>query len=116
MSKLAEQINYAIQNKRAVDNSFDFKYNVSESLLPNHLQLVAFEATFGSRYYIDEALTYKDSEVLAETLKQVKRSVIEEVFGEFRKPLNELRHYLYNRDVPAALETLSNLERQIFNV
>jgi hypothetical protein len=118
MSKLSEQINYAITNKRAIDNTFDFKYSVGAHVpsLPKYLQQVSFEAIFGSRYYISEELTYGKSEVLAHTLKEVKLNVIEEIFGEFRKPLRELRHHLYDNNVPEALNVLTNLESQMFNV
>lgn len=119
MSKLSDNINYAITNKRAVDTTFDLKCVMEEASaisFPKHLQQVSFEAIFGTRYYIDEALTHKNSEILMHTLKEVKRSVIEEVFGEFRKPLIEIRHHLYNRDVPEALDILTNLEKQMFNV
>lgn len=116
MSKLAEQINYAIQNKRAVDNNFDFNYKIHNPSLPKYLIQVAFEATFGTKYYVDEGLVQDHPEALTNILRQVKLNVVEEIFGEFRKPIKEIRHHLYNKDIPAALETLSNLENKMFNI
>lgn len=119
MSKLAEQINYTITNKRFQSNSSYFSFSVQEPLgidFPKYLYQVNFTAIFGAKYTINADLTYEKSPVLEEILKNVKRDVVEEVFGEFRKPLAELRHSLYERDTNRALEQLSNIQEQMFNV
>ena len=117
MSKLAENIQTTITNKRAISNNYDFTFTYEQSnIKPSLLYQVRFDAVFGVRYYIDEKQCYKNSDVLALTLTNVKRQVVEEIFGEFRKPLMELRHNLYDRKIDISLELLSKLEKQMFDV
>lgn len=122
MSKLSQQINAVIQNKRAINSEpltfadFSLEYSSNKIAYPDYEQQVAFTGTFGCKYFIDEKLAHKNSDALVETLKNVRRSVVEEIFGEFRLPLRELRHYLLSRDYYAAEKVLNKLEEQMFNV
>jgi hypothetical protein len=72
-------------------------------------------AQLGVQHLISHDVIY-NNDYMAHVLDKVRRDVIEEVFGEFRLPLRELRHNLYDRDCDKAMETLESLEKQMFNV
>lgn len=122
MSKLSDNIKAVILNKRAISNDYRYVNFRITTETPTtfksipYLQLVSFEAKFGNKYYIDEKLAHSNCSALQEVLTQIRKSVVEEVFGEFRGPLRELRHALYNRDFTSATEALDKLEDQMFNV
>lgn len=120
MSKLINSIKAKILNKRAIDTNYT-TISVTLEDQPNlytipYLQQVSFEAVFGAKYYVDEKLAQSSGATIQETLQQVKKAVVEEVFGEFRKPLIELRHAIYERDLDAAVKVLNKLEDQMFDV
>lgn len=47
-------------------------------------------------------------------IKQMKDAVIEEVFGEFKKPLHDLRLAIYRNDEVTAIKLLNNLMEQMY--
>jgi hypothetical protein len=118
MSKLANLVTATLTNDRAyVDKPFNI-HLTSEYITdttPYTATRVRFRAQFGVDYYIDDDLEGR-SERIAYTLDKVRRDVIEEVFGEFRLPLRELAHCLYNRDYDKAMEKLESLEKQMLHV
>ena len=52
---------------------------------------------------------------LGEAIKDVRRAVIEEVFGEFRMSIIEAKHAAYNRDYEKVLAALHKLDREMFS-
>ena len=48
-------------------------------------------------------------------IEQMKQAIIEEVFGEFRKPLHNLRFAIYKNDQQDALDILNKLMEQIYD-
>ena len=54
-------------------------------------------------------------DAIAQTKQQLQRMMIEEVFGEFRNPLHEIRKALYNQDCYKAAQLLTDLEVQMFS-
>jgi hypothetical protein len=117
MSKLTDQLKTFITNKRhpvmdTVSFSIEFKddgYTFDRE--------VRFTATFGSVYRIREniALEFVDQNSTTEAIKHVKNALIQEVFGEFRTPIHQLRHAIYNDDKHRALEILSKIESTMFD-
>ena len=47
--------------------------------------------------------------------KDMRRAVIEEVFGEFRMSIIEAKHAAYNRDYEKVLAALHKLDREMFS-
>ena len=52
---------------------------------------------------------------LGEAIKDLRRAVIEEVFGEFRMSIIEAKHAAYNRDYEKVLDALHKLDREMFS-
>lgn len=52
---------------------------------------------------------------LGEAIKDVRRHVIEEVFGEFRMSIIEAKHAAYNRDYEKVLAALHKLDHEMFS-
>jgi hypothetical protein len=55
-----------------------------------------------------------DAEKLADFMHNVKRSVIEDVFGEFRPLLIEMRTAIYDDDMTRLRTLLAQIENQMF--
>lgn len=116
MSRLSEHISVTITNRRMPKPSSFISLEYTPSAVPEitNLYKIDFKASFGTSYYIDENLAVKGSPVIEETLRNVKKAVIEEIFGEFRQPINELRHAIYEMDNDRAIELLKNIEKQMY--
>lgn len=52
---------------------------------------------------------------LGEAIKDMRRAVIEEVFGEFRMSIIEAKHAAYNRDYEKVLDALHKLDYEMFS-
>lgn len=48
-------------------------------------------------------------------IHKLKQQILEEVFGEFRKPLHELRKAIWSYDMPKAYQLLQELESQMYD-
>lgn len=51
-----------------------------------------------------------------ETKRRLTRFILEEVFGEFRKDLMDAQYALYNQDTETAMQILTKIERDMFEV
>ncbi len=52
--------------------------------------------------------------ITAEQIRDAKRNILEEVFGEFRRPLMQIRAALYELDIDRARELIDALEASMF--
>lgn len=58
----------------------------------------------------------RDADDLDKVVYEAKRALVEELFGEFRKPLNIVFEKLHNRDVQGAKQELNKMYTQMFEV
>lgn len=114
MSNLSKQIQARIQNTRsAVLEPYNITTSLEYSTPVKTYTDVKFTAELGVSYRVaDSAMQV----AIPEILQAVKLSVIEKVFGEFRAPLQEIKHHLYNRDIDSALKAVQDLEVNMFHV
>jgi hypothetical protein len=119
VSRLSDNIDIAIANKRVSSNYSEYSFvrsNPQELTdYPRVDYKVDFKAVFGISRYISEELTY-NKDILALILKDIKHKVVQEVFGEFRDPIHNITAQLYRREYDMALDSLNELEKQMFNV
>jgi hypothetical protein len=118
MSKVADMLKAAVTNKRTASDFVDFSVinNKEPSIyFPKQDYEVVFTAVLGTRMYVAEELTY-DNEYLNIILKHIKRSVVQEIFGEFREPINKIRVDLYHKKYDEAMKGLNDLEESMFSV
>ena len=118
MSKLAEQITAVITNKKGAILE-PYLVNMSMTTIEDpfgkygrYTTKIRFKAEFGTEYYIAE----NEKDKILYVLEEVRRQVIEEVFGEFRKPLHEIRHLLFKREYDKVEIAVEKLTRQMFDV
>lgn len=68
------------------------------------------KATFGANVIVNEPSQ------LPYAVEQVKRSVCEAVFGEFREPLREIQRLLWQREYSEVSSKLAQLEANMFSL
>lgn len=69
---------------------------------------------FNKRAYLDEFAEMQNPDSHYEMVKSISRDMIEEVFGEFRPYLIEMRSALYDRDDIRLHTLLAELEEKMF--
>ena len=119
MSKLAKQINAIFEGKVTASRSMKY-VNITKSVMDDpvsynrHYKVsVTFEQTrVVDRFGTDVKFSDNISE---EALKDIKRAIIEEVFGEFRPLLYEMKAAIYDEDFYRLRETLAKLEIEMFH-
>jgi hypothetical protein len=114
MSKLAKVLQDAVTgNVRAsrspTNNYMDVSLHVKAD--PHHLSKeYLLKATFEAKAWLDDS----DVNGRIGITYSLKRSILEEVFGEFRPYLIELRTALYDQDLNRAQTLLAEFEHQMF--
>lgn len=110
MSKLSKAIR-ALQTGEVRVKKDNFKFTEIKhwnQLSPDYLyREYRIEAKFGVSVYAKE-------ETLSDAVKDAKFAINEEIFGEFRPILTEIRIALYDVDFTRAKKLLSQLENQMF--
>jgi hypothetical protein len=118
MSKLAKQINAIFEGKITASRSMKY-VNVTKSVMDDPVSYnrhYKVSATFEQTRVVDRFGTDKFSDNISEeALKDIKRAIIEEVFGEFRPLLYEMKAAIYDEDFYRLRETLAKLEIEMFH-
>ena len=118
MSKLAKQINAIFEGKVTASRSMKY-VNVTKSVVDDPVSYnrqYKVSATFGQTRVVDRFGIDKFSDNISEeALKDIKRAIIEEVFGEFRPLLYEMKAAIYDEDFYRLRETLAKLEIEMFH-
>ncbi len=68
--------------------------------------------TIGSMVVVSE----QQSEELDIAIRNVKRNIVEAVYGEFRENIAQLRLALYSRDTFKAIEVLDTLVNEMYGI
>lgn len=114
MSELAKMLTCVSTKRRVMDYPpISAVMDVKDDL--NHAYSVAPEAI---EYRVDVRLgshvVASNPDELKHLIPHAKRRIVEHVFGEFRKPIMELRQSLYERDFHGADKLLGELYNQMF--
>lgn len=119
MSKFAKAIKATISRDVKAVRDLNLKYTdmhmyaVDSSGLDDRSYGVDFEATFGCRRWVrDDLLNGPDNMTVYADIKQ---AMIEEMFGEFRPLLIEMRSASYDEDQTRVRKLLAQLEYQMFH-
>lgn len=124
MSKLAKAINVQTNKLSGFEHIGSVKHDWKPlythikqdmGVVPTNFGIAkkyAIRTTFGAEVVIDEFVHGEKG--IYEAVKNTRRAVVEEIFGEFRPRLNELRMALYDKDPHKALDILAQLELQMF--
>jgi hypothetical protein len=118
MSKLAKNLTLQPQaDFRAPDklSSVDVKWQFEQGPWPKPvLQKAHLSVNIQRTCWIHEHSISKKDDNLNDTIYDLKRAVVEEVFGEFRPMLMEMRAALHDRDTTKLRELLIELETKMF--
>ena len=97
------KLNYTQMEKSVTDVPVDRAYGVR------------FKAEFSCTRYVRDDLANHNVDQHSQVMHDIKRAMIEEVFGEFRPLLIELRSASYDEDQIRVRELLAQLEHQMFH-
>lgn len=75
----------------------------------------SIRVTLGDVVYIDDDLVRNGSDAIGLAVASVKRGIVEEVFGEFRGPLEKLQMLILEGNQRDALVALDDLRTQMFS-
>lgn len=120
MSRLAQAITERDTGERKALQTKLKTVEITETFTPANYaidysigRMYQVEARLGAKIYIDESKIKHRSDISV-AVNDVRKQVIEEVFGEFRPLLIEMRVALYDADTTRARQILSQLEYQMF--
>lgn len=114
MSKLAKALQETVTGNVRASRAPSLNYtdiSLRVSNVPHHLgKEYLLQATFQAVGWLD------DSDVSGRVgmVYSLKRSILEEIFGEFRPYIIELRTALYDEDLNRVQTLLAKLENQMF--
>lgn len=119
MSKLASKIDDVLTGQhrtsrlptvRYTDIKFNtgptqYEYGVEKELI--------LEVKLRTKAWVNEQ-EWNNTEIRSNIIRDLKRSMVEEVFGEFRSIIIELRSSIYDGDTNRTRTLLAELEQQMF--
>lgn len=116
MSKLSDNIHAAQTNERRHVMTPLSSFSVSSQEVPTARcspmsYVYKVEATFGCSVIIES-----DKKAVENKLKAVRRQVVEEIFGEFRKDIYSIQRALFEHDTTKALEAVGTLLQNMYEV
>jgi len=117
MSKLAKAIKITQLNQYRPVSELNTNYLSTEFLTESLSieELIRLQVTLKTDKWLNKSLTNQaDIDLRYEIIKDIKRAMIEEIFGEFRPYLIELRSSLYDKDLSRARTLLAQMEEQMF--
>lgn len=123
MSKLAKAIDYTFTGNRSFKekpnlNYLDVKTATQNLGYPNIGREFMIGVKLQSTKWVDDSQLIQSKEnepaITSEVLHDLKRAMIEEVFGEFRPLIIEMRSALYDKDTTRVRTLLAELEHQMF--
>ena len=97
-----------VENLKAIDTgqrrhimepfySIDYKSENVEIALGSHAREYSIRVTLGANQWIDEhQIKQSDGKVIEYAIDEMKHIILEEVYGEFRRDLHELKFLLGN--------------------
>lgn len=124
MSKLSQAIDYKFTGNKSILQGSNFNYlNVSTAIQDIGYPNISREFKIGIKLeatkWVDDTQLIKSKEnepvIVSEVLKDLRNAMIEEVFGEFRPLIIEMRSALYDKDNTRVRTLLAEMEQKMFN-
>lgn len=123
MSKLSQAINYEFTGNKSYlekpkNNYLDVSTSVQDIGYPSIGREFKISVNLKATKWVDDTQinTSKENVTIAsDVLKDLRRAMIEEVFGEFRPFIIEMRSALYDRDNTRVRTLLAEMEQKMFH-
>jgi hypothetical protein len=122
MSKLAKAIDATVTGDVKLARNYKSNYLSVEKISQEMHDPMFFEKRIGimlrakleTKAYISPFAMDSSSVPHTETLRDLKRAMIEEVFGEYRPMIIEMRAALYDEDTSRVRRVLAEMEQSMF--
>lgn len=124
MSKLSQAIDYQFTGNKSYlekpkNNYIDVSTTVVDIGYPNIGREFKIGVKLQATKWVDDTHLIRSNEnepaIVSDVLHDLKRAMIEEVFGEFRPIIIEMRSALYDRDNTRVRTLLAEMEQKMFN-
>ena len=124
MSKLSDAIDYEFTGnksylERPKNNYLDVSTTVQDIGYPSIGREFKIGVKLQATKWVDDTRLIQSNEnepaIVSDVLKDLKRAMIEEVFGEFRWMIIEMRSALYDKDNSRVRTLLAEMEHKMFN-
>lgn len=116
MSKLAKMITHTVTGNVRESRDLNLKYT-SAKVYSQDIGLekqIRIGVILQKDVFLSDSIT-NDPDTFSYAIHDLKRAMIEEVFGEFRPLIIELRSSIYDRDLNRTRKLLAELEHQMFS-
>lgn len=115
MSKFAQMLQASTTGRRAAEiPSMTVTEDVRE-ISPHYALEYRIGVQLESRVFISDEVR-REGAYANLMIQRVKEKLVQEVFGEFREPIHEIRHAIYERDWLKVDQLLSKLHDQMFSL
>jgi hypothetical protein len=122
MSNLAKAIDYYATGNRSAIQNFGYKYTEvsihSQNNIPKFASEYKIEVKLSTVKWFDQSALIDTGEnepaIREEIYSSIKRAMIEEVFGEFRPIIIELRSAIYDKNLDRMRYLTAELEEKMF--
>lgn len=124
MSKLSDAIDYEFTGnksylERPKNNYLDVSTAVQDSGYPTIGREFKIGVKLQTTKWVDDTRLIQSNEnepaIVSEVLNDLRRAMIEEVFGEFRPLIIEMRSALYDKDNTRVRTLLAEMEHKMFH-
>ena len=113
MSRIAEELTASFTGKRKIDN-WEPLQHISAETVSCYSKNLYFLEEISLSLIIKASAFIQDPEVKDRVIYNLKRKILEEVFGEFRKDLHSIIEAVYNRDLEKVLTHVYKIENKMF--
>ena len=124
MSKLSDAIDYEFTGnksylERPKNNYLDVSTTVQDIEYPSIGREFKIGVKLQATKWVDDTRLIQSNEnepaIVSEVLNDLRRAMIEEVFGEFRPLITEMRSALYDKDNTRVRTLLAEMEHKMFH-
>ena len=124
MSKLSDAIDYEFTGNKSYlvrpkNNYLNVSTTVQDIVYPSIGREFKIGVKLQATKWVDDTCLIQSNEnepaIVSDVLKDLKRAMIEEVFGEFRWMIIEMRSALYDKDNSRVRTLLAEMEHKMFN-
>ena len=116
MSKVIDQLHAVLLNERRVSISplvlFEKEYITNGTFAEDYK--LRIKATFGKEIWVKHDLGGITDNYVQTALTNIKRSVAEELFGEFRKPLLDAMMLVHEEKAEEAIQKIQGILYDMF--
>lgn len=113
MSNFSKNLKSVYIERLAIQEPFKGYLSINRTVDPTTFNY-AKKFCLKTELYADYIITQDNVDDENHIIDDLRKKLIDQMFGEFRPLLFGLKHALYNRDLQSAIEISNKLEKQMF--